>query len=218
MSDDRQRGFLTPDDRNYIRHGRDYDHQQQHSNKRRTIRERIKHGILDFRVLPQLELAQQRKIYDQIEYGNTLYRSLVAMVAFVYQAVRQSSGDLDVETVLEEGIETGIQRYRHREPDTDVDIDVDPDDLSEEARAAADQSPPVERSDEESGSVRVLEDVTVTLEREYREIPDPIRLRRRFLDGEELTDQELLFLLRGRMAREPSVWQEFETRFHDSDE
>jgi hypothetical protein len=63
---------------------------------------------------------------------------------------------------------------------------------------------PYERSDEpkkmnmdleETGHAKILESVTVDIEYEYTDAYYPLKLRERFLEGQELTNQELLMLV-----------------------
>lgn len=230
-SDDRPRGFLTPDDRDYIRNDREYGTRQQHSNKRRTIRERIKNGILDFPVVHRFDWGQRQRIYADVEYKSGLYRGLVAAVAVAYHVAETGTGDVDFEDLIEDGVRQGIETLRvphgtgstraesggDREGGTGegegVEVDVDPDEISDETLQAVRELPPMIRGDKDKVAIKAVEDVTVDVE--YREIPNPVELRRRFLDDEELNHEEVGYLLESGMLDDEEAWAHVEERFRE---
>jgi len=234
-SEDRPRGFLTPDDRDYIRNDREYGSRQQHSNKRRTIRDRIENGIQDFLVVRRFDRTQRQRIYDEIEYGSDLYRGLVAAIAFAYQAAETGTGEFDFEELVEDGVELGIRtpappdasedeendsgkrREDVRSGTEDVDVEVDPEEISDEALQAARELPPMVRGTEEKVAIKVVEDIDVSIDIEYRDVPNPMQLRRRFLEGEELSDEELGWLLKGGLLSDEEAWGHLEERFKGRD-
>jgi len=233
VGEDRPRGFLTPDDRNYIRNDREYGTRQQHSNKRRTIRERIRNGILDFPVVHRFDWGQRQRIYDDVEYGSDLYRGLVAAIAFAYQAAETGAGSVDFEELVEEGVEMGIRTLGTSVTTTEEEsieagdwedarrengeVRVDPAEISDEVLRTVRDLPPMVKGDSEEVAIRVVDDVDVAVDVEYRDVPNPIELRRRFLEGEELSHDELGFLLQGKLLADEEAWEQVEERFKRGD-
>jgi len=68
--DDRKRGILSPEDREFLRGEREHISQGAKYNTRRRIRQRVKNGILDFVLLfRELPETDRVKIVDEFDMG-----------------------------------------------------------------------------------------------------------------------------------------------------
>lgn len=104
MSDERDRGILTPADRAYLRGERTYDREQSERNTRARIRDRVYDGLVDFETLTtELSERDRQLVVERLdEAGPAGLDALAAAVAFVHGVARET--ELSVERVFAEGI------------------------------------------------------------------------------------------------------------------
>lgn len=131
--ENRPRGILTPNDRSLLLGHNDYKHQQQYSDRRRTIRKRITNGILDFSTIQYLLRERDRKrIFDDparaadIEEAQ-FHESIRAMLYWTYFGLKEQNYDFS--SLLSEAIERAetdfAREYSGRSVDISVQFDVD---------------------------------------------------------------------------------------------
>lgn len=122
-SSERDRGILSPADRDYLRGNADLRSVQSERNARARIRDRVFDATLDFELLVEHLAARERELvygkrFDALDGADAL-DALVSMQAFCFQAVAET--DLDFATVLREGINVAEAR---NERAASVDFDV----------------------------------------------------------------------------------------------
>ncbi|MFC7070085.1 hypothetical protein [Halobaculum lipolyticum] len=122
MSDERERGILTPADRRYLRGETEFASVQSERNARARIRDRLHAALYDFEVLVEGLSDRDRELVfgDRLDgEGTAAFDALVSAAAFLYRGVDDT--EIDFETVLSEGInlaEAGDERA------ATVDLDV----------------------------------------------------------------------------------------------
>ena len=105
MSDDRDRGMLSPADRAYLRGETELASVQSERNTRARIRDRIHDSLFDFEVLVEHLSERDRRLVfgDRLDdEGTAAFDALVSAVALLYRGIDDT--DLSFETVLSEGI------------------------------------------------------------------------------------------------------------------
>jgi hypothetical protein len=121
--DDRDRGILTPADRDYLRGDSDPASVQSERNTRARIRDRVFDATLDFELLVEgLDDHDRELVFEKrvgAMDGTEAFDALVSMVAFCYQAVGDT--DLDFADVLAEGVNVAAAR-EGRAASVDLDL------------------------------------------------------------------------------------------------
>lgn len=135
MSDqeNRPRGMLTPKDRELLRGEIEYKHQQQYSNRRRDIRERIANGLLDFNAIQYSLQDKDRKLIFQDPATAAgvddplLPESIRSMFYWTYLGLREQN--YDFEGLLVEAIEQAEEdfalKYWGESVEATVRFDID---------------------------------------------------------------------------------------------
>ncbi|MEZ3142408.1 hypothetical protein [Halobaculum sp. MBLA0143] len=100
----RDRGFLTPADREYLRGEREPGSVQSERNTRARVRDRTHEALYDFPVvIEQLEQRDREILCERLDgEGAAAFDALTAAVAFLHRVV--DGTELSFETVLAEGI------------------------------------------------------------------------------------------------------------------
>ena len=158
---DRDPGILTKQDRQYLRSEDEPDSKQARYQRNKGIRKRISNAILDFRDVWDLDEEERRKITGDLYSEAELHKSLVSMMAFLGYCAKDA--DHDLEWIIRGGV---IMSMRHEGSDT----------IEENGRA---------------GTIDVLDDVTVEISPEYKQIPTSESLLERYRDGEALSGDQL---------------------------
>lgn len=102
---DRPRGLFSNTDREWLLGETTYDTRQSTYERRRAIRERIQHGLLDFPVLLDNLSEHDRNVAlerDRYPHHEKLLDSVVAMLAFAYEITEYKGWDFD--RVLEDAV------------------------------------------------------------------------------------------------------------------
>lgn len=105
--EERQRGILSPADREFLlTSGENMSSEQARRNARRRIRERIRHGIIDFDLITRLLLEEDRDqlFEEEDEWQPAFQAGQKSMIEFLYNGLRDSDGPLDFETLLRSGV------------------------------------------------------------------------------------------------------------------
>ena len=120
MTEERDRGLLTPADRAYLRGERRYEREQTERNTRARIRDRVYDGLLDFEVLTTGLADRDRELLVErlTEVGPPAFDALASAVAFLYET--SEATDLSFERVLAEGIALAAAPDRAASVDLDV--------------------------------------------------------------------------------------------------
>jgi hypothetical protein len=123
MSDDRDRGILTPADRAYLRGEADLSTVQSERNARARIRDRVYEATLDFELLVEGLSERDRRLvfekrFDAMD-GTEAFDALVSALAFVYRAVGDTG--LDFEDALREAVNVAEAREARA---ASVDLEV----------------------------------------------------------------------------------------------
>jgi len=138
----RDRGVLSPADREFLRGDRELSSVQAERNARARIRERVYDALLDFEVLVEHlddrdgELVFEKRANDAD--GTEAFDAFVSTLAFLYRGLGET--DLDFETVLREGVNLA-EAGNDRAATVDYDVTfhaLDADHLRE--KVAADES------------------------------------------------------------------------------
>ena len=115
-SEDRPPGILTRGDRAYFRGEKEYEQQEGEINKRRAIRRRILHGLLDFYPIEKHVLADEKsKIFEaaeqECEGGRPGFvKTMEMMVGWVYSGLKNQG--YDAVSIFENGIASGENNSR----------------------------------------------------------------------------------------------------------
>ncbi|SDQ18404.1 hypothetical protein [Halopelagius longus] len=135
MSDrnERPRGILTPKDRALLRGEIKYEYTQQYSNRRKTIRERITNGILDFDTIQYLLGDDDRKriFLDPSREANVedaqFHEAVRALLYWTYFGLKEQNYDFEglLTEAIEEAEEEFAQKYWGEHVDVSVRFDVD---------------------------------------------------------------------------------------------
>lgn len=176
---DRPRGILTEKDRRYLHDNVLPDTKQAAYERREGARRRIRNGLKDLPAIRFLPPDERRKLFDDLEPSDDLYRALVSAVALTKYACDDAG--FPVEELLEEGLRLGAQPTRG-------DL-VEP---GENPHSPFDNP----AFPGETGRKKTLRGVNVEIEYEYADAYYPETLRKQFLEGEELNDDELLVLVK----------------------
>ena len=170
---DRDPGILTKQDRQYLRGEDEPSTKQARYQRKKGIRKRISNAILDFRDIWDLDEEERRKITGDLYSEAELHKSLVAMMAFLGYCAKDA--DHDLEWIIRGGI---IMAMRHEGSDT----------IEENGRA---------------DTIDVLDDVTVEISPEYKQIPTSESLLERYREGKTLSGEQLGQLIgSGLMTKE----------------
>lgn len=98
----RERGALTPADREFLLGQKEFDHPQTYTNTRQRIRERIANALLDFGLLPEhLGSEQRQRIFAEMD-DDKLAKSLTHLIYFLYTGLDRD--DEEFAELLEDGI------------------------------------------------------------------------------------------------------------------
>lgn len=131
--DSRPRGILTPDDRALLRGEVEYEHRQQYSNRRKTIRERIANGLLDFSLIWYTLRDRDRKRIFQNPAGEAgiedaqFSHNLECLLTWVYLGLKEQNRDFEglLTEAIEEAEEEYARKYRGESVDITVTFDVE---------------------------------------------------------------------------------------------
>lgn len=166
----RDRGILTPVDREYLLGNRDYNNKQQEINRRSNIRNRIRNSIIDFNILfERLSERDRKQIFDDVDAKNmqitgqtkvgknhkwrvgepSIEKGLIDGIAFFYQACGDSGIPFD--EILEESL-------KRAEDDMIISISVQkPDDLVDNAASKLLNDEPLSREESQALAQRIDE-------------------------------------------------------------
>lgn len=135
MSDQekRPRGMLTPKDRELLRGEIEYKHQQQYSNRRRKIRERIANGLLDFNAIQYTLQDKDRKLIFQDPAAAAgvndplLPESIRSMLYWTYLGLREQNYDFEglLVEAIEQAEEDFARKYWGENVEATVRFDID---------------------------------------------------------------------------------------------
>lgn len=133
-SNGRPRGMLAPVDRLYLRGEKEYEHRQSAYKRRRDIRDRVYHGILDFALLVgSLPDTERQEIFgkhgwvppdgiDEIgEEIPELENAIRDGVAFLYLAARDCG--FNREQIVEEGVKRAEEKLRRIHAEVDLEVE-----------------------------------------------------------------------------------------------
>lgn len=122
---ERDRGILSPADREYLRGETTFESDQSERNTRARIRRRIEAAVRDTDLLvDHLEDRDRELVFEKhVGDGPDGVRALIAAVAFLYRGIEDAG--LSVETVLEEGI-SRAEAERDRAATVEFDVDREP--------------------------------------------------------------------------------------------
>lgn len=120
---ERERGVLSPADRDYLRGESDLASVQSERNTRARVRERVYHAVLDFELLVEHLSETDRRLvfeeyFDEVD-GTEAFDALVSAVAFLYRGTTDT--DLDFESVLHEAINVA-EAKRNRAATVEFDL------------------------------------------------------------------------------------------------
>jgi hypothetical protein len=105
-SGERERGVLSPADREFLRGDRELSSVQAERNARARIRDRVYDALLDFEVLVEHLDDRDRELVFGKRAGDAdgaeAFDAFVSTLAFLYRGLDHT--DLDFETVLREGV------------------------------------------------------------------------------------------------------------------
>ncbi|WP_053773179.1 hypothetical protein [Halorubrum tropicale] len=123
---DRDRGVLTPADREFLRtEGKNLGSEQSRRNTRRRIRKRIRNAIIDFDLIVRLLNDEDRALVFEEEedhWDRVFQAGQKAMIEFLYAGLADADETtMDFETVLKSGVHDA-ELERHDGP---VFVDVD---------------------------------------------------------------------------------------------
>lgn len=167
---DRTAGILTRKDRRYLYHDDLPESRQGKYERKKGCRERVVNGLLDLHFVRWFPPDERRKVFGDMDPGDNLYKALVAGVAVINHACDASG--IPLGELLEDGIELG-----KTEPRGDL---VDP----EPAGWV------------KTGSGKTLDRVEVDITEHYRDAYFPKVLKKRWMDGDQVAQDELAALVR----------------------
>lgn len=125
---DRPRGILTNDDRKLLRGKVEYKHKQQYSDRRRTIRQRIANGLIDFSTIRNLLQEKDRKrIFHDLANEADIEESLLIesirdMLYWTYFGFKEQNHDF--EGVLTQAIEEAEKDFARNYFGESIDVAV----------------------------------------------------------------------------------------------
>ncbi|MFC7071861.1 hypothetical protein ACFQJ7_10475 [Halovenus rubra] len=105
MSDDRDRGILSPSDREYLHGEAEFSSVQAERNARARIRDRLYESTYDFELLvEQLADRDRGLVFEKRlgDEGKEAYDALVSALAFLYQGIEETG--IDFEDALAEAV------------------------------------------------------------------------------------------------------------------
>jgi len=124
---DRERGILSPADREFLlTGGENLSSEQSRRNTRRRIRNRIRNAIIDFDLIVRLLSDEDKQLVfeEEGEWQPAFMSGQKAMIEFLYSALADTGEPIDFETVLKSGVHDG-ELERHDGPVfVNVDFDV----------------------------------------------------------------------------------------------
>lgn len=129
---DRDRGVLTPADREFLRtEGKNLGSEQSRRNTRRRIRQRIRNSIIDFDLIARLLDDEDRELVfeeDEDHWDRVFQAGQKAMIEFLYAGLADAEDvTMDFETVLKSGVHDA-ELERHDGPVfVDVEFSVETD-------------------------------------------------------------------------------------------
>lgn len=131
---ERDRGMLTDTDRQFLWGVKTYDSKVTRSERRRAIRERVEHTLLDLFYLTMLDDDQRERVFEAIEGGQEpgeLRSAVASLVEFLYLGL---DGDVEwFEETLSHGIHNAERELQDNEKtfyagasvDAGVDVDIE---------------------------------------------------------------------------------------------
>ncbi|WP_267161423.1 hypothetical protein [Halovenus salina] len=122
MIESRERGILSPADRDYLHGEADFSSVQAERNARARIRDRVYESTYDFEVLvEQLSDRDRQLVFEKRlgTEGKSAYDALVSALAFLYQGIEDTG--VDFEDALAEAV--NVAQARNDRAAT-VDLDV----------------------------------------------------------------------------------------------
>ncbi|MCU4974714.1 hypothetical protein OB955_18505 [Halobacteria archaeon AArc-m2/3/4] len=120
---DRERGILSPADREYLLDEREMSHEQSKRNAEARIRRRITDGIVDFGLFVHyLERTDRQQVFAQATTDEAFVDGLTAMVAFAYIGLKEHG--IDFERVLVPAVRSAEEAYAVEQSSTNVTVDV----------------------------------------------------------------------------------------------
>jgi DNA-binding transcriptional regulator YiaG len=105
MNGDRERGVLSPADREYLRGEAEFSSVQAERNARARIRDRVYESTYDFELLVEQLAGRDRELVFEKRLGGEgkeAYDALVSALAFLYQGIEETG--IDFEDVLAEAV------------------------------------------------------------------------------------------------------------------
>lgn len=186
----RDRGVLTEKDRRYLRNGELPESKQGRYDRKASARERIENSIIDFHDVRLMPKQERRKIFDDMEYDDQLYYGLIAMISFAIYGAKDAG--ISEETLLEDAAK--LATHGPRLPSGAEVSDED-----------------MEKHEDTSG--RLLDDVTVNIERHWVDVMYPHQILERLRDGDDLDAEEIGVLLLSGVVDETNSWKLLEERF-----
>ncbi len=120
---DRDRGVLSPADREFLLGERELSHEQSRRNAEARIRNRIEDAILDFDLLLHtLSKKDRRQVFDDVHTDDAFLDGLRAMLAFTYIGTAEQG--LDFETVVIPAVRASEEAMAAKAAGENVSVEV----------------------------------------------------------------------------------------------
>ena len=120
---DRDRGILSPADRDYLLGDVEMSHEQSKRNAEARIRQRIFDGVVDFDLLvPFLEEKDRRQVFERAHSEEEFVDGLTAMLAFTYLGLKEQG--IDFERVLVPAVRSAEEAYAVEQSATNVSVEI----------------------------------------------------------------------------------------------
>ncbi|WP_254769272.1 hypothetical protein [Salinilacihabitans rarus] len=120
---DRDRGVLSPADREFLLGERELGHEQSRRNAEARVRRRVENAILDFDLLLHtLPEKDRRQVFEGVPADQDLLDGLRAAIAFAYVGTRERG--VDFERVLVPAVRSAEEAVAAKEAGTNVAVDV----------------------------------------------------------------------------------------------
>lgn len=129
---ERPRGILTDTDRRFLWGIKQYEHQQTASNRRNSMRERVRHGILDLFFMTMLEDGDRNRVFEALEDTDpgSLESAVSSFIRFLYLGLDRDK--TAIEGMVEHGIHnaetpkgSGVYQGGVKEVNVNIEIDYD---------------------------------------------------------------------------------------------
>lgn len=92
---DRERGVLTPADREFLLGRKEFDHRQTYTNTWQRIRDRVTNSLLDFAIIAtQIDADQRDRIFDDLQ-ATTRAECLGALISFLYAGLNRDEQEFE---------------------------------------------------------------------------------------------------------------------------